>query len=125
MTPIGIPHQAQFGTLDVDTDGNLFIGGEGNNVFYCTRSSNAQIGNQTPTFDQVTPVNMGGDLSGGGINPAGLNGQFFLAIDHSGTATNNNIYMLASVSPRAKHNRSDVCPQHRWRTNLQRASQGQ
>ena len=58
------------GTLDVDTNGNLFIGGEGNNIFYCVRSSNAQIGNQTPTFDQVTQhVNMGGDLSGGGINP--------------------------------------------------------
>ena len=66
MTPIGVPHQAQFGTLDVDTDGNLFIGGEGNNAFYCIRSSNAQIGNQTPTFDQVTPVNMGGVLTGGG-----------------------------------------------------------
>jgi hypothetical protein len=98
MTPIGVPHQAQFGTLDVDTDGNLFIGGE-SNAFYCIRSSNAQIGSQTPTFDQVTTVNMGGVLSGGGINPAGLDGQLFLAIDHSGTSTNNNIYMLASVQP--------------------------
>jgi hypothetical protein len=101
MTPIGIPNQAEFGTLDVDTNGNLFIGGEGdsNNVFYCIRSSNAQIGNQTPTFDQVTPVNMGGVLTGGIINPAGLDGQLFLAVDRSGTATNNNIYMLASVQP--------------------------
>ena len=101
MTPIGIPNSADLGTLDVDTNGNLFVGGEGefNNVFYCIRSSNAQIGNQTPTFDQVTPVNMGGVLGGGGINPAGLDGQLFLAIDHSGGATNNNIYMLASVVP--------------------------
>src|SRR3954468_848065 len=100
-TPIGVPNQAEFGTLDVDTNGNLFIGGIGdsNNVFYCIRSSNAQIGNQTPTFDQVTPVNMGGVLAGGGINPAGLDGQLFLAVDRSGTATNNNIYMLASVLP--------------------------
>jgi hypothetical protein len=101
MTPISIPNSADLGTLDVDTNGNLFIGGEGefNNVFYCIRSSNAQIGNQTPTFDQVTAVNMGGVLAGGGINPAGLDGQLFLAIDHSGTSTNNNIYMLASVEP--------------------------
>jgi len=101
MTPIGIPNSADLGTLDVDTNGNLFIGGEGefNNQFYCIRSSNAQIGNQTPTFDQVTAVNMGGGLAGGGINPAGLDGQLFLAIDHSGGATNNNIYMLASVEP--------------------------
>src|SRR4029079_9290677 len=27
MTPIGVPNQAEFGTLDVDTNGNLFIGG--------------------------------------------------------------------------------------------------
>jgi hypothetical protein len=83
----------------VDTNGNLFIGGEGN-TFSCVRSSNAQIGNQTPVFDQVTQnINMGGDLSGGGINPAGLDGMLFLAIDHSGGPTNNNIYMLASVAP--------------------------
>jgi hypothetical protein len=101
MTPISIPNSADLGTLDVDTNGNLFIGGEGdfNNVFYCIRSSNAQNGNVTPTFDQVTAVNMGGVLAGGGINPAGLDGQLFLAIDHSGTSTNNNIYMLASVEP--------------------------
>ena len=61
-TPIGIPNEPTIGTLDVDTNGNLFIGGEGFNTFYCVRSSNAQIGGQTPTFDQVTPVNMGGDL---------------------------------------------------------------
>src|SRR5437763_10228762 len=98
QSPITIPGGPVYGTLDVDTNGNLFIGGEGN-TFYCVRSSNAQFGGQTPTFDQVTPVNMGGELSGGGINPAGLDGMLFLAIDHSGGPTNNNIYMLASVAP--------------------------
>src|SRR6266705_1586075 len=52
-----------------------------------------------PTFARTTSVNMGGSLGSGGINPAGLDGQLFLAIDRSGTATNNNIYMLASVEP--------------------------
>jgi hypothetical protein len=99
QAPIIIPSEPTDGTLDVDTNGNLFIGGEGN-TFSCVRSSNAQIGGQTPTFDRVTQnINMGGDLSGGGINPAGLDGMLFLAIDHSGGATNNNIYMLASVAP--------------------------
>ena len=42
---------------------------------------------------------MGGDLGGGGINPSGLDGMLFLAIDRSGGPTNNNIYMLASVVP--------------------------
>src|SRR5437773_3983075 len=102
QAPIIIPTGPTDGTLDVDTNGNLFIGGEGNtlNSFSCVRSSNAQIGNQTPSFDQVTQqINMGGDLSGGGINPAGLDGMLFLAIDRSGGPTNNNIYMLASVVP--------------------------
>ena len=99
QAPIIIPTGPTDGTLDVDTNGNLFIGGEGN-TFSCVRSSNAQIGAQTPTFDQVTQnINMGGDLAGGGINSAGLDGMLFLAIDHSGGPTNNNIYMLASVQP--------------------------
>ena len=101
-TPVNIPNTIQFGTLDVDTNGNLYVGGENAFVsgdFWCARSSNAQIGGQTPTFDQNTSVDMGGELSGGGINPAGLTGQLFLAVDRSGTGTNNNIYMLASVVP--------------------------
>jgi BNR/Asp-box repeat len=100
-TPVNIPNNVQFGTLDVDSSGNLYVGGE--NAFaggqWCARSSNAQIGNQTPVFDQNTSVNLGGELTFGGINPGGLVGQVFLAIDHSGTATNDNVYMLASVRP--------------------------
>src|SRR6266581_687813 len=109
MTSIAVPNSADLGTLDVATNGNLFVGGEGefNNVFYCIRSSNAQIGNQTPVFDQVTAVNMGGTLGGGGINPAGLDGQLFLAVDRSGGPTNNKIYMLASVVPPGR-NTTDV-----------------
>src|SRR5438876_2369837 len=100
QSPIVIPQEPTDGTLDVDTNGNLFIGGEGFGPFYCVRSSNAQNGGVTPTFDQVTQVDMGGDLIfGGAINPGGLSGQVFLAVDRSGGPTNNNIYMLASVEP--------------------------
>src|SRR5438132_4085220 len=99
QAPISIPNSPIYGTLDVDTNGNLFVGGEGFSQFFCERSSNAQIAGQTPTFDRSTAVNMGGDIGGGGINPAGLDGQLFLAIDRSGGPTNNNIYMLASVVP--------------------------
>src|SRR5438046_2114095 len=96
--PIAIPNGPTIGTLDVDTNGNLFIGGEGFSTFYCVRSSNAQFGNQTPTFDQVTPVDMGGDLVfGGAINPGGLSGQLFLAVDRSGGVTNNNLNILANL----------------------------
>ena len=45
-------------------------------------------------------VDLGGSLVfSGGINPGGLAGQCFLAVDRSGGPTNNNIYMLASVLP--------------------------
>jgi hypothetical protein len=99
QSPINIPNSPIYGTLDVDTNGNVYVGGEGNTGFFCERSSNAQIGGQTPTFDRSTAVNLGGDLGSGGINSAGLDGMLFLAIDRSGGTTNNNIYMLASVVP--------------------------
>jgi hypothetical protein len=108
QSPINIPNSPTTGTLDVDTNGNLFVGGEGFSTFWCVRSSNAQIGGVTPTFDRSTAVNMGGDLLQGGINGIGLCGQLFLAIDRSGTATNNNIYMLASVLPTGASNGTDV-----------------
>ena len=42
------------------------------------------------------------------INPEGLIGQVFLAVDRSGTSTNNNVYMLASVQPTGFSTGSDV-----------------
>ena len=51
---------------------------------------------------------MGGDLIQGGINGIGLCGQTFIAVDRSGTATNNNIYMVASVLPTGASNGTDV-----------------
>jgi hypothetical protein len=79
----------------------LFIGGgDSGSSFWCIRSTNAKNPNVTPTFDQVTTVNMGGSLVyGGSVNPGGLAGQIFIAVDRSGGPTNNNIYMVASVSP--------------------------
>src|SRR5206468_12024458 len=98
-TPINSTNSARTGTLDVDNKGNLFVGGSVGGVFSCLRSSNTQIGNQTPTFDRITTVSLGGSLIQGGINGIGLCGQTFLVVDRSGSATNNNVYMLASVLP--------------------------
>ena len=93
--------------MDVDTNGNLFLAG-GGSPFWCVRSSNAQNPGVTPTFDQSIQVNLGGDLIQGGINGIGLCGQTFVAIDHSGTATNNYIYVMASVEPFTANNGTDV-----------------
>ena len=99
QSPISPPNFTDTGTLDVDANGNLFVGG-GGSPFRCLRSSNAQNPNVTPpTFDQNVIVNLGGDLIQGGINGIGLCGQTFLTVDRSGGPTNNNIYMLASVLP--------------------------
>jgi hypothetical protein len=110
MNGISIPSSPVWGTLDVDTNGNLFIGGgDFGSSFFCVRSSNAQNGNVTPTFDQNVSVNLGGSvLFGATINPGGLAGQIFLAVDRSGTATNNNIYMLATVQQFSASNGSDI-----------------
>jgi hypothetical protein len=110
QTPISIPNSPQWGTLDVAGNGNLFVGGgDTGSGFWCIRSSNAQNPNVTPTFDQVTTVNLGGSLLfGAAINPGGLAGQIFLAVDRSGTATNNNIYMVATVQQFSASNGSDV-----------------
>jgi len=102
MDPILIPNSPQYGTADVDTNGNLFIGGVNGttNQFWCIRSTNAKRRTGKVTFDQSTAVNLGGNLAlRVAINPDGLAGQVFLAVDRSGTSTNNNIYMLASLQP--------------------------
>ncbi len=111
MNPINIPNSPAWGTLDVDSDGNLFIGGVNltTNRIWCVRSTNAKNGAIVPTFDQSTAVNLGGNIVfGEPINPEGLVGQVFLAVDHSGTITNNNVYMLASLQPAGFTTGSDV-----------------
>jgi hypothetical protein len=112
MSPIFLPNSPVWGTLDVDTNGNLFIGGAANfsSPFWCLRSSNAQNPAVTPTFDQVTQVSLGGSLVFGNsaVNPGGLAGQLFLAVDRSGGPTNNNVYMIASVQPTGFTTGTDV-----------------
>ena len=111
MDPINISNSPAWGTLDVDSNGNLFIGGVNlsTNQIWCVRSTNAKNGAVVPTFDQSTAVNLGGNIVfGEPINPEGLVGQVFLAVDRSGTSTNNNVYMLASVQPTGSTTGSDV-----------------
>ncbi len=111
MNPINIPNTPRWGTLDVDSNGNLFIGGVNlaTGQIWCVRSTNAKNGAVVPSFDQSTPVNLGGEIVfGESINPVGLVGQVFLAVDRSGTSTNNNVYMLASVQPTGFATGSDV-----------------
>ncbi|HWM26488.1 MAG TPA: hypothetical protein VNP98_16850 [Chthoniobacterales bacterium] len=111
MDPIDVPNAPQWGTPDVDSNGTLFFGGVTQSLtqFWCIRSTDAKNGAVIPTFDQVTEVNMGGVISYfDTVNPEGLIGQVFLAVDRSGTSSNNNVYMLASVQPTGFSTGSDV-----------------
>jgi hypothetical protein len=101
QTPLYLPNYPIWGTLDVDLKGNLYIGGLADTYdtyFTCVRSSNAKDATQTPSFDQVANVNLGGTLVYGQFeNPGGLAGQCFLVADKSTGLTRGNLYMLASV----------------------------
>src|SRR6266513_4035053 len=111
MNPINIPNSPAWGTLDVDFNGNVFIGGVNLSTgrIWCVRSTNAKNGAVVPTFDQSRAVNLGGNIIfAEPINLEGLVGQVFLAVDRSGTSTNNNVYMLASVQPSGFTNGSEV-----------------
>jgi hypothetical protein len=114
MNPIFLPNSPSWGTTDVDANGNLFIGGVNfdNGQIWSLRSSNARNAAITPTFDRITAVNLGGNLvnliSSQPINPEGLVGQIFVAADRSGSLTNNNVYMLASLRRTGATNGSDV-----------------
>src|SRR5688572_23560015 len=114
MEPVGIPSEIVWGTLDVNSNGDLFLGGVDAGVgplekIWCVRSTNAKDAAVTPTFDLATPANMGGNVSAGDIiNPVGITGQLYLAIDRSGASTHNNVYMLASLRPFGATTGTDV-----------------
>lgn len=111
MNPVAIPNALIWGTLDVNSNGDVFVGGvsEATRQNWCVRSSNAKNGAVTPTFDRAATVNLGGNVvAGKSINPVGILGQIFLAVDRSGASTNNNIYLLASVTPFGFTTGSDV-----------------
>jgi hypothetical protein len=110
--PVSIPQEIVAGTLDVNSNGDLFLSGVSINdasKIWSIRSTNAKNAAVSPTFDVATQVNMGGSQSVfKGINPGGSNGQTYVAIDRSGGSTHNNVYMLASLQAFGGPNATDV-----------------
>jgi len=92
-----LPEDLRWGTMSIGPDGELYVAGDG---FYVAKSTNAQFPAETPEFDFVTYVNLGGPLwYGGGPNPGGLSGQAWVATDHTDGPNRGNVYLLASVNP--------------------------
>lgn len=101
QTPLEIPQRPILGTAAVGPDGELYVVGRGSGTqFWLLRSDDARNGFVTPTFTQVTPIDLGGVLRiGGPLNPVGLLGQVWVAVDHSDTPSRGNVYVLSSVDP--------------------------
>ena len=92
-----LPRTLQWGTTSVGPDGELYVSGVS---FYVAKSSNAWNSLQTPVFDFVSNVNLGGAIRpGSGPNPGGLLGQAWVATDHSESSTRGNVYLMCSIQP--------------------------
>jgi hypothetical protein len=105
-SPIQIPLTPIWGTLDVSSDGRVFITGADSgsqSQYRLVRSTNARNPIASPAFDFSTVVSLDGGLvfSGGPTtpNPGGLHGQVWIRVDRSGGPTQDNIYIAASVDP--------------------------
>ena len=121
MTPINIPNSARYRSARRGHQWQpLSSAAETGARFGAFARAMHRFGRQHRLLTETTSVNLGGSLVQGGINGIGLCGQTFVAVDRSGGATNNNVYMLASVQPiqRQQRDRRDVRTQHRWRTDL-------
>lgn len=82
------------------TNGELCLLGWNGGGFWFDRARNATNGAVNPIFDLSAPVDLGGSLlyASSPVNPEGLLGQPWVAVDKSSGPTRGNIYALCSVS---------------------------
>jgi hypothetical protein len=103
-TALPIPAEPQRGVVAVGPDGEVYVAGHGPGGFAdlrVARSSNAAAPAQTPAFDFVTTVSLGGPIARAvGPNPGGLLGQVWVAADpQAGTPGARHVYLMASIDP--------------------------
>jgi hypothetical protein len=101
--PSAIPGSPIWGTLTMDTAYRLFVVGWAvNDSGYLTdivvsRSNDAYLHDSDPPHFTTVPVNLGGYVSLGGPNPAGLLGQLWICVDRTSGPRAGWVYVLASV----------------------------
>lgn len=103
----GQPH---WGTMAVGPDGELYIVGAGEwTGIVVIKSNDAQDPSATITWEDVSYVNLDGDLTGWTpINPEGLLGQGIIAVDTSDGPGRGYVYVLASVDRFSNNDPADV-----------------
>ncbi len=101
MDPVEIPPRRQvWGTLTVDSAGDLYVSGQRSGNIYVSKSTNAKFAAVTPAFDFTLEVPLGGTFTAfSAPNPAGLAGQVWVAADNSDGPTGGNVYLLSSMNP--------------------------
>ena len=87
-----------WGTLAVDSEGDLYITGNSNQNIVLIKSTNAKNAGDDIVWDFVTEVDLDGGLGFGGINPQGLLGQAWVATDNGTGPGAGNVYVAASVA---------------------------
>jgi len=102
--PIPIPEFPIWGVTTVGVDGANYVVGRRvgtDREFVLAKSTTVQDPNREPAFDFAIEVNLGGRLvfHDNGPNPGGLDGQVWVATDHSEGESRGNVYVLASVNP--------------------------
>ena len=106
---VSIPDDPFWGTLIVNSDGDLFVGGSEGFDFVVAKSTSAKNSGQPVIWDMATIVSLDGSISyGGDPNPGGLLGQTWIAIDTSGGTYHGNIYLLCSVDRNSSPDPADV-----------------
>lgn len=100
LSPIAVPSDPIWGTLDVALDGTLYVAGVDPSTFadfWVIESSTAQNPALTPSWSSATQVDLGGEIGfSSGPNPDGLAGQVWVATHPTDS---DEVYLLCSVDP--------------------------
>jgi hypothetical protein len=102
MTAIDLAHRPYWGTIDIGPNGEVYCFGTAYDIapFWLNRSSDATNRFTVPTFDVSVVVDLGGQpLTGtGNLNPGGLLGQAWIAVDRSTGPRRGYVYVLCSCT---------------------------